>query len=156
MSHLCLQNAEEPLCFAVGEEMKIDELENREYPPALKAAQVFVTGGTILIFFAVLYWTLQAWAAFLSIFGTYKVKHLLSVTQPTPLQLPQRAQQHLQSLTYAVYRARQVLSLQAGVSALMSVWASVSIALAFKRVHLPLKTPNLNSASSRTIANGIK
>ena len=60
-------------CFAVGEEMKVDELENREYPPTIKAAQVFVTGGTILMFFAVLYWTLQAWAAFLSLFGSYKV-----------------------------------------------------------------------------------
>ncbi len=53
--------------------MRVDELENREYPPAIKAAQIFVTGGTILIFFAVLYWTLQAWAAFLSLFGAYKV-----------------------------------------------------------------------------------
>ncbi len=46
--------------------------------------------------------------------------------------------------------------MQAGVSAVISVWASVSIALAFKRVHLPLKTPNLGAASSRTIANGVK
>ena len=67
------QNAEGSLCFAVGQEMRVDELENREYPPAIKAAQIFVTGGTILIFFAVLYWTLHAWAAFLSLFGTYKV-----------------------------------------------------------------------------------
>ena len=57
----------------MGQEMRVDELENREYPPAIKAAQIFVTGGTILIFFAVLYWTLHAWAAFLSLFGTYKV-----------------------------------------------------------------------------------
>lgn len=69
----CLQSAKDPLCFAVGEEMKVDELENREYPPAIKAAQIFVTGGTVLLFFAVLYWTLQAWAAFLSLFGSYKV-----------------------------------------------------------------------------------
>ena len=57
----------------MGEEIKIDELENREYPPGIKAAQVFVTGGTLLIFFAVLYWSVQAWAAFLALFGSYKV-----------------------------------------------------------------------------------
>ena len=57
----------------MGEEIEIDELENREYPPGIKAAQVFVTGGTLLIFFAVLYWSVQAWAAFLALFGSYKV-----------------------------------------------------------------------------------
>ena len=64
------------LSCAVGEEIKIDELENREYPPGIKAAQVFVTGGTLLIFFAVLYWSVQAWAVFLALFGSYKVSVL--------------------------------------------------------------------------------
>ena len=81
-----LQSAEGVLCLAVGEEMRVDELENREYPPAIKAAQIFVTGGTILLFFAVLYWTLQAWAAFLSLFGSYKVESSLCAS-PTCIRL---------------------------------------------------------------------
>ena len=51
----------------------MDELENREYPLGIKAAQVFVTGGTLLIFSAVLYWSFHAWGIFLSLFGSYKV-----------------------------------------------------------------------------------
>lgn len=54
--------------------MKVGELENKQYPLGIKVAQIFVTGGTVLIFFAVLYWSLQGWAAFLSLFGTYKVR----------------------------------------------------------------------------------
>ena len=51
----------------------MDELENREYPLGIKAAQIFVTGGTLLIFFAVLYWSFHVWGIFLSLFGSYKV-----------------------------------------------------------------------------------
>lgn len=57
----------------MGEEIRLYELDNREYPLGIKVAQIFVTGSTILIFFAVLYWSLQAWASFLTLFGLYKV-----------------------------------------------------------------------------------
>ena len=33
-----------------------------------------MTGGTLLIFFAVLYFSLMAWAWLLSLFGTYQVR----------------------------------------------------------------------------------
>jgi hypothetical protein len=58
---------------AAASEITVDELDNLEYPISIRAAQVFVTGGTILIFFAVLYWTALAWAALLSLFGPYQV-----------------------------------------------------------------------------------
>jgi len=66
--------AERSLCIAVGEEIKVDELVNKEYPLGIKLAQIFVTGGTVVIFFTVLFWSFQGWAAFLSLFGTYKVR----------------------------------------------------------------------------------
>lgn len=91
-------------CCAEATEINTDDHDNREYPVSIKiaqvrdisaklkqpsswrtaqgwlshfcpaAAQVFVTGGTLLIFFAVLYYSLMAWAWLLSLFGTYQVR----------------------------------------------------------------------------------
>ncbi|EIE23093.1 hypothetical protein COCSUDRAFT_36647 [Coccomyxa subellipsoidea C-169] len=94
----------------------VDEINNREYPWSIKLAQVFVTGGIVLFFFAVLYWSSLSWAAFLSLFGRY----------------------------------------QAVVSAVLSVWASVSLLLAFRRVRLPLTTATTSSGPSKSIANGVQ
>ncbi|KAK9903375.1 hypothetical protein WJX75_004155 [Coccomyxa subellipsoidea] len=94
----------------------VDETNNREYPWSIKLAQVFVTGGIVLFFFAVLYWSSLAWAAFLTLFGRY----------------------------------------QALVSAVLSVWASVSLLMAFRRVRLPLKTATTSSGPSNSITNGVK
>lgn len=59
--------------YAAAKEITVDEINNKEYPMFIKAAQVFVTGGTLLIFLAVLYYTALAWGAFLGLFGPYQV-----------------------------------------------------------------------------------
>lgn len=61
------------LSFAAASAITVDEINNREYPWSIKLAQVFVTGGIVLFFFAVLYWSASAWAALLSLFGSYQV-----------------------------------------------------------------------------------
>ena len=43
--------------------MKVDELENREYPLGIKAAQVFVAGGTLLVSSGVPDWNMNRRAA---------------------------------------------------------------------------------------------
>ncbi len=62
------------LLFAAATAITVDEINNREYPWSIKMAQVFVTGGIVLFFFAVLYWSALGWAAFLSLFGSYRVR----------------------------------------------------------------------------------
>lgn len=59
---------------AAATTITVDEINNREYPWSIKLAQVFVTGGIVLFFFAVLYWSSLAWAAFLTLFGRYQVR----------------------------------------------------------------------------------
>ena len=46
--------------------------------------------------------------------------------------------------------------MQALVSAVLSVWASVSLLMAFRRVRLPLKTATTSSGPSNSITNGVK
>lgn len=65
---------------AAAAPITVDEINNREYPWSIKLAQVFVTGGIVLFFFAVLYWSSLSWAAFLSLFGRYQVGPNLCVS----------------------------------------------------------------------------
>ena len=44
---------------------------------------------------------------------------------------------------------------QATVSALMALWSSISIGLAFKRVRLPLKSATMDGGATQSITNGV-
>ena len=154
--------------------MKVDELENREYPLGIKAAQVFVTGGTLLIFFAVLYWSLHAWGIFLSQFGSYEVslssqrlpygrstfvcmqlQHRLHVLASVHFGLDHDSSSCHHVVIEVTCRVHNNERVQAIVSALMALWSSISIGLAFKRVRLPLKSATIDGGATRSIANGV-
>ena len=70
----CIRDERHGLLVAAATAITVDEINNRDYPWSIKVAQVFVTGGIVLFFFAVLYWSALGGAALLSLFGSYQVR----------------------------------------------------------------------------------